>query len=518
MYVENYFKAGSFIELVPIGLPITLQYNISGNLEKTYIGYGADRKDVSDVFNEILISRDYIPAKISLTKGTSWVYGVLYTNDIPRTISGALPSCLLAAYETKFRNNPEQFRFFAGNIECTSVKFQGASHVTQYLHLCKFNVLPGWIVPPKMDRSVFDKWLNATNFSFKHIITDYIIFSKDKTEVVSTNIRQQQIMSVENYIDDNGYYRCAVTLDDDTVKYMPYADAAKFGLTKELTVYLDSHSCMFDTAGYTVDYADTIHCPYCGKVYSANLNSGEETICSDIHCTSRLIRPIQRFLTVMGMSPMTVEDIKHHIKDNTLTCIPDIFLILPYVNCELNVTVGKVLQAMIPLTLIKAPDVYSLFTTACSNDIKTIKYYINNPGSIINDLKINHPDANKLISWLSDDCNASDLTTILDTEQIHISQSDKFFDGAPIFRNKLIYITGEFIHGTTSEISAILQSYSARVTTTYTDCVDCVLVGGTNENVCGKNVVAARNMGIPIMTEQDFFAMYGIDSDLANLV
>ena len=94
----------------------------------------------------------------------------------------------------------------------------------------------------------------------------------------------------------------------------------------------------------------------------------------------------------------------------------------------------------------------------------------------------------------------------------------KRFDGAPIFRNKLIYITGDFIHGNIPEISSILQSYSARVTTVFTNLVDCVLVGGTNENVNGKDVVAARNMGIPIMQEVDFFEQYDIDTDLAGIV
>ena len=117
MYVENYFKGGDYVTLIPVGLPITLQYNISGNLEKVFIGYDSNRKDVSDTFMMSLLSRDYVPGKISITKGTTWVYGILYTNDIPTTISGDLPECLMAAYETKYLHNPEQFRFFAGNIE-----------------------------------------------------------------------------------------------------------------------------------------------------------------------------------------------------------------------------------------------------------------------------------------------------------------------------------------------------------------------------------------------------------------
>ena len=518
MYVQEYFKPGDYVSLIPIGLPVTLQYNISGNLEKVYIGYDKNRRDVTETFCQVLLERRYVPVKISITKGTTWVYGILYTADVPTKVSGHLPECAVSALETKFISNPEQFRFFAGNIECTSLRFMGSSHTTQYLHLCKFNVLPGWIVPPVMNKSVFDKWINATNYTFCQIVTDYIIFSKEKTEIKSTHISQHVIKTFKPYVDDNGYYRFAATYEDDSIKYMPYSEAAKYGLCNEMTVYIDHKSNIFSAAGYATEYSDTIKCPFCGKLYPANMTFGEETICPDTHCTSRLVSPIQRFLAVMGMPAMALGDIKKALKQGELTCIPDIFIIEPYSSMTINATIGKILQAMISVSYIKTPDIYSLFTTACSNDIKTIKYYINNPDTITTDLKINHPDINKLIAWLSDNCNASDLTTIIDSEQINIQQSDKFFDGAPIFRNKLIYITGDFIHGTVAEISAILQSYSARVTTVYTDTVDCVLIGGTNEGVNGKNIVSAKNMGIPVIMEQDFFSQYDIDTDLAQIV
>ena len=518
MYVENYFKGGDYVTLIPVGLPITLQYNISGNLEKVFIGYDSDRKDVSDTFMMSLLSRDYVPGKISITKGTTWVYGILYTNDIPTTISGDLPECLMAAYETKYLHNPEQFRFFAGNIECTSVPFYGATHTTQYLHLCKFNVLPGWIVPPVMDKSVFFKWLNSTQYTFAPIVTGYIVFNKEGANIVSTCISQRIITDKHEYLDDNGYYRVKLLYDDNTIHYLSYAEAYKYGVYKTTLVYLDAKKNIFDTAHYSVDYSDTIKCPICGKLYSANTTIGEETICPDVHCASRLVRPLQRFISVMELPTMSVESIRTYIKNKDLTCITDIFELEPYKSIQIKATIGKCLQAMIPITLIQKNDVFALFSTACSNDISTIMYYINHPSDIITDLKINHPDTNKLIMWLSDDCNARDLTTVLELEQIDIEQTSKFFDGAPIFRNKLIYVTGDFIHGTIPEISAILQSYSARVTTTFTNFVDCVLVGGTNENVCGKDVVSARNLGIPIMQEQDFFEQYGIDTDLASLV
>lgn len=518
MYVENYFKGGNYVTLIPIGLPVTLQYNISGNLEKVFIGYDSDRRDVSNTIMMSLLSREYVPAKISITKGTSWVYGVLYTGDIPTDTYGPIPDCIEVALETKYANHPEQFRFYACNIECTSIPFNSSTQVNNYLHLARFNVLPGWIVPAVMDHSVFDKWINSTQYTFKPIVMGYTVFSKDGINIVKTNISQHVVSDTVFYNDDNGYYKLKATLDDESDIYLPYSTVKHYGLTKNTIVYLDSKHNVFNVSGATTAYEDIIRCPYCHKHYNANLTVGEESICSDIHCTSRLIRPIQRFLNILRLPDMNVSDIRDYINDGTFTCITDIFEIEPYKSSEIDATIGMCLQAMIPITLIQKSDVYAMLSTACSNDIKTVMYYINHPGDIISDLKINHPDVQKLMLWLSDDCNARDLTTVLELDQIKIKTIDKFFEGAPIFRNKLIYITGDFIHGNLPEISSILQSYSARVTTVFSNLVDCVLIGGTNENVSGKDVVSARNMGIPIMQEVDFFEQYDIDSDLANLV
>ena len=59
---------------------------------------------------------------------------------------------------------------------------------------------------------------------------------------------------------------------------------------------------------------------------------------------------------------------------------------------------------------------------------------------------------------------------------------------------------------------------TATVVTDNKDTYDCVLVGDLQEDVDGSAIRYARNNGIPIMLESDFFNRYGIDEDLhANL-
>ena len=173
---------------------------------------------------------------------------------------------------------------------------------------------------------------------------------------------------------------------------------------------------------------------------------------------------------------------------------------------------------MIPYDVIARDDVLMLFTTACMETVKTIVFYMNNPEQIAGDLRIHHTDLPALTEWFSDLCNVSDMSTLLATPNIQIEETNRKFDGAPIFRDKLIFITGTFLHGSMGYVSSILQSYAAKVTTVMSNNVDCVLVGGTHENIDGAGVATAKAMRKPVMEELDFFAAYGIDEDINNLV
>ena len=88
------------------------------------------------------------------------------------------------------------------------------------------------------------------------------------------------------------------------------------------------------------------------------------------------------------------------------------------------------------------------------------------------------------------------------------------FEGAPIFRNKIIMVTGDFAHGSKEDVANILRSYSATVTFHYDDTVQCVLVGDSKSNIDGQAIRQARWDHVPVMDEADFFAQYEIDDDL----
>ena len=82
-------------------------------------------------------------------------------------------------------------------------------------------------------------------------------------------------------------------------------------------------------------------------------------------------------------------------------------------------------------------------------------------------------------------------------------------------------LTGKFKRGSYKEIASILESYQANVLPDVDifDKPDAVVVGGTNEDISGHIVQTAKKFHIPVVDEDQFFKMYGIDADLtANLL
>ena len=79
---------------------------------------------------------------------------------------------------------------------------------------------------------------------------------------------------------------------------------------------------------------------------------------------------------------------------------------------------------------------------------------------------------------------------------------------------KTIFITGNFVHGSTADIIAILKSYSAQVSNKVADC-QCVITGDSMEDLDGRSIRYAKQNNIPVFTESQFFAKYEIDEDLS---
>lgn len=514
MNLRNRLKQGDYVMLMPMGIHITVQYNISGNMEKIYVGFDSNRIDHTDKLLPILLKHRIIPTNIQLRTGTSWVEGVLYSGNIPRK-SGAIPAVSESDMLEKFISAPTNYNFFASAIKSTSTEFLSINSIRQFLTLNKFKILPGWNITIKVMDNMLESWLSSGQYTFTDIITDLIIYRDNKPTVNPLHMSMQTVRSTSEYIDINGYVKLKLTFkDSDLIKYLDYSDAVRLNIQVGSTLVLspDNEIWRCLPSPKNVVRSNVLTCPFCGKLY--DVPPSGLVSCPDDHCSSKLVTAIQQFCGVMNLPTYDVSIISNWLRTHIITCIPDLFLLDEYKDSLCKIPISKLLRALIPMNFIHSEAVLLEFALACSNKERTIRYYINNPDKIASDLIIVSPDITKLIAWLSDDCNASDLTTLLNSTQIELTESHKRFEGAPIFRDKTIYVTGTFIHGGIGEISEILQSYSAKVTTSFSNVVNCVLVGGMQEGVDGKAIRSARNLQIPVIDELTFFKQYDIDTDL----
>lgn len=516
MKLRNLLKPSDFIIPMPIGTILTLQYNASGNLEKVYSGYDNTRKDITQQVLQTILDNNTAPAHIHVKKGTTWVVGTLYTAEL-FSITGRIPEDTDALYLNKYIENPAQFNYFAVSIESTAITLSGYTSVRQCLVVAKFRIIPGWSIPNGFTDDMLTDWLHGDSYPFIPVSKTICIFRGSSIIYQNMPVTQFVVGSLKNELDPIGNVQTAITSEDTgIVIYKNYSEIIKHNIQKGSIILMDTDSeVLYCRTTSKVHYDLYITCPKCGKRYEIDPN--ENTICPNVHCVSRIVPKIQHFITALNLPAYSDSIIHDWVDTKNVTCIPDILLLDEYSDIEIETTISNVLRSLVPVSLIPRNDVFEAFALACGGNSKSILYYLENPSAISSDLGLTHYDLPKLIEWLSDDCNASDFNTVLNSQQIHITSVEKRFDGAPIFRGKTIYITGEFIHGSASEISAILQSYSATVTAQFSNVVDCVLVGGKQESINGKAVVQARTLNIPIFDELTFFNKYEIDADL-NLV
>lgn len=521
MYKRNLLKPGDYVLAVPVGLHLTLEYNTSGNLARVYKGFNLDKQDVTSKLMMPLLASNTVPGKIHITSGKTWVTGVLYTGT-QFSASGDLPQAVYDSLVDSYLKYPDKFNFFAATAESTIVPLKGANQMRSTLMIDNFHLLPAWVAPANVSDDAFTKWINSDRFPFNDpIISDCIIFRGSDILYESLQLKQFTVDHIEKYVDDNGYIKARVYNTDNNVPIAyDYSDIVRWSIGTNSLLVLDSdnqpvHS-KYIGRWKAEKRSNTLTCSFCGKAFS--VPSSGYVQCSDPHCTSKLLSKVTHFLSVLRMDVPKSTTILALIKSHTLTCIPDLFLLDTYANKRVETTLACILRAFIPVKLITNNDVFTLFANACNNNIKTFLYYAQNTDCIASDLGIKHPDLNKLIMWFHDPCNLSDLTTVVTSVQIIFHNQDKRFNGAPIFRGKTICLTGDFVHGSITDVSAILSSYAAHVTTHFTSDVDCVITGSVRENIDSKVVSSARSYNIPIFDETSFFAEYEIDTDLQSVM
>lgn len=529
MFVRNFLRAGDYLTIVPIGVLLTLQYDDRGLIEKVYEFHEEHhRVDVTDELLADLLGNKTIPNKIPIKNGTSWVFGVLTSNTKVFNDSGILPKCISDSFIQEFKSDPESFSFLAGAADSLATVFRGAVKVRQWLSVAHFDVLPGFPIPAdNFSEDSFQDIIQKLEKSSNTIpdypmICEYILYKSGYPSFIDLGFSQNVVKRVSKFVDDFGNIYAKLSLQDDDELVVDYCEVVRFNINTNTLILLDEENNVLYSRSTDSKKRDrrssTIECSVCGK--KIHVRYPYKTHCEDDHCNSRLYPKVLHLLDVLELPGITKSRYDEITKEFGLDFnLLDILDAKEFSDIELIVPIDVGMRSVIPYDIISKENTsfIRLFVSKCNDSITSIEYYIKNPGEIYGSLGISPSTVcDKFIDWLEDGNNFNDILDVLHNKHMTYQETNKTFDGPPIFRGKRILVTGEFLHGSSSEIESILSSYSAQVVYDYSEGADCLVIGDVKENISGKLVKEAQIRRIPIFSEFAFFNNYDIDSDIAE--
>lgn len=534
-FSKQFCKPSSSIEIVPVGLPVKLEYNEYGLLKDFSIGFSIDLDpsyfdpDAGEFnYNELFAKiKKIVPATISTKGGTTWVYGVLYTDNIPCD-EGMLPQALYKSYIQDIIKGGV-YEFYAGYVHSLAAMFKGPLIIRNFLTSNKFDMLPHVIVPVTISDLTLQSIMNPGTYPFKYsFIAGFFIFEELGCRYSASNLLQIKVIkAIKPYVDADGYLKGDVLTQSGRTYTFNYSALLHHQVLKDCTLLVERDSessaltILSTRAGKNIEkvpdnVAQDIKCPVCGKVYRGGDNDAPIQ-CDDPHCLSHEYQTAVKMLTALKLPSLSYNSYKALVDSKKIICLTDILNLPPCLEVEVKTTLANAMYAAIPTSVVPNFEVLEKFANKCNNKVDTVVYYLNNPRRMETDLDLVDPLVNRFVNWLEDPYNVSTLLTIF--SRVEIDSKLQKFDGDPIFRGVTFAITGKFKRGDYPEIESILRSYAADVVPEIIPgkkIPDAIIIGSLNDGISGQLMQKAKIHNIPIQYEDDFFVKYEIDKDLAS--
>ena len=534
-FAKTFCAPSSTVSVIPVGLPVKLEYNEHGLLKKFSVGFSIDLDptyqdpDAGEFnYNELFAKiKGFVPNSISTTGGTTWVYGIFYSDKVPCD-EGIIPQALYKSY-IKDIINGGRYEFYAGYVHSLAASFKGPLVIRNFLGAAKFNLLPQIVVPLTMTDETLNMVMNPGNYPFKYsFISGFFIFEGMECRYANSSLLQLKVTNnIEPFVEADGYLKGEVITESGRTYTFNYSALLHHGVEKGCTLLVERDA---DTSGLSIlstrvgsgiekvldNVGQDIKCPVCHKMYTAGVDDAPVQ-CNDPHCLSHGYNDALKMMKVLNLPSLSYDSYKALVSSKKIICLTDLLELPPCKDQEIKATLATAMYAAIPTSVVPNFDILERFANKCNNKVDTVVYYLENPLRIETDLDITDPIVKRFAKWLQDPYNVSTLTTIF--SQVKIDSKLQKFDGAPIFRGNTIAVTGRFKRGDYPEIEAILRSYSANVVPSIElgqALPDVLLIGSLNDGISGQMVQKAKAHNIPISYEDDFFVKYEIDDDLAK--
>ena len=512
MFIENRVTGGETVIPVPLGLDIVVQYNERGIIQKVYRGFDKS-DDISNDIMYILTSNNIVPSSIRIKGGTTWVYGVLHTNvDLPLIGSGKLPDVNYSVYIKAFIKSPSDFIFYACNVDSFAVVFNGGDIKSRaWMTSEKFEVLPAYLIPTNITGDKFEHMVNNNLYGFRFpLIMGLYIYINGVMTYQSTSLYQLKVSKMETEIRDNGDIIDVLHSDDGSrILYVNKSLTNKMGVGKKsVVIYADENpNEILHNYVKVKEPQTTIVCPTCGSIINMPLFGAVQ--CPDENCPSLLYSRAERLLGVLNLPSISKEKFDKNVKKISDFRLIDIFKFTEYEDVEVEVTLEDALRSVVPAIVLPGKNAYKIFVSKCNFSIESVEYYIEHSDKFWEDLDLDRNVYSKLYHWVREESHRTDIFDVLHNS--HIKIKNRNTSAAPmVLQDSLIYITGVFDCGTYEYVSELLGQYGASVTTEYGSAVSCVVIGNIPDNIYGPAIQAAKDRGILIFTESQFFSCFGI--------
>lgn len=506
MFAKTCCKPGSFVEFVPIGLLVKLQYNQNGVLEGASIDVGYSYEPCSaEQFNYI---KSKVPQSIRLSGGTTWVDAVITPRVIP-DVEGVLPYCIYPDII-----GIEDVKVFGVNVNSLAAAFRGPRVVRNWLSTNKFEPVPGMVIPSALSDEVVKSALNIGSSAewIKYpFISELVEMGVEDTIIHRIDMNRFLVASVSQVFTESGYLMDELKHGSDAT-LINATSGFKFNIQKGSYVIMHDGKPIASTPQNKMR-PSSINCMFCGKPIS--LAQSGPVQCEDENCLSRNFGEACKILNVFDLPALSYTQYIKGVKDKEITCVTDVLELPDYRDLRISGSLEQVIRAAVPTEICPFDNFLFQFVGSCNHSVDTFKYYIEHPLQIRTELLSEDSEvAARLIAWLADPYNSSTVLSIL--SRVTVITPEKKFDGAPIFRNRTFMITGKFKRGSLNDITSIIKSYSGSVITPGEAMIcDAVIVGDLNTDIDGKTIQSAKLRSIPVLSETQFFEQFDIDSDIA---
>lgn len=512
---------GDVVSVIPIGALAEVKYNAQGVISGIYVALENEEGDPSyekldSSISSFLQKSGKIPSRLSRPGETS-VYGVFTCSPINPYDIERLGS--VEYVMNKIRNKDERVSFAAYSLKSREVVY-GAHNQNSTMRMMGFEACKSFVASSvsEMNQGSIDKTF-AMQQTYPFVSAYCIAKSNGDFRLVDSGVSFHRVENVQTFFNQSGYVMCEVLCNDSVTYIWPYSSVVRCNVQKGSIVAVDEGKVTYcsDSSNGSKRVDREIRCPYCNSLIVSS--SFGYVTCPYENCVSRMYPSVEKLFRTLDLEPMPYVDFEQYVNSGKIQSICDVLNLPEFAQREVQCTLGTLIKSLVPVHVRVSSDFFDRFVeNAGSTD--AVVHYLENPDEISIDMSksIDSMSISNFSEWISSPENLLVVKTFMNAENVSIIENSINLGNVPlIFRNKTMYLEGEFRRGSYSYIASILKSYGAEIASKFDNRCSCLIVGGFVRDAEKRvNIDIAKSYSIPVFDEDTLFNMYGIDQDIAS--